>query len=94
MFLASTTPRLDAQPSARPPAIYRHITHLGWIVQDAAATADAWRRPGVRDIGPSRQELVRLDVNRTPTAVRIARIAARLGNGRVDWIQPLVATGP
>ena len=39
-------------------AVYRHITHLGWVVRDAEATAAAWRRLGVSDIGPARQERI------------------------------------
>ncbi len=56
VFLASThaAPRRAAVGSAA--GMYRHITHLGWVVRDAEATAAAWRRLGVRDIGPSRQE--------------------------------------
>lgn len=72
-----------------PLTIYRHVSHLGWVVRDVEATSAAWRALGVRDITDlGVQEIPVVHRGREVTA-RVKKARARFENGAVEWIQPL-----
>lgn len=82
---------LDAvTPSAaRDKAIYGHVTHLGWVVRDLDAAVAHWRRIGIADVGePTTRELAGIMYRGQPTTVHVRAAEARIGDMRIEWIQP------
>lgn len=72
------------------PEVYKHVAHLGWVVRDAAATAEAWRALGVTAIRDAGVHEFRNVVYRgKPVTVRVKTMVARFDNGAIEWIQPL-----
>lgn len=67
------------------PACYKKVRRLTWVTPDAAATAAAWTKLGVRVL------------NTYPAAdlagERIQVTVAHLGSLAIDWIQPLGSRG-
>lgn len=74
----------------RDPAIYTHVSHLGWVVRDVDATAAAWRALGVRNIRDGGvQELPGVTYRGTTVTAGVKKAVARFDNGMIEWIQPL-----
>jgi hypothetical protein len=93
--VAAVGPLAGAAPEpARSKDVYGRVTHLGWVVRDAAATAAAWQRLGVRDVSPPVDERFDVTAPGGPGRVHVKKIVARIGGVRVDWIEPLDAGGP
>ena len=82
---AGTTTTLEPDP-----VIYKHVSHLGWVVRDLDAIVNAWRALGVTDIQDAGvQEFPGVVYRGTPMTVRVRKAFARFDNGTIQWIQPL-----
>src|SRR3954451_8688669 len=82
--------RTPVEAVARDPAIYTHVSHLGWVVRDVDATAAAWRALGVTNIRDGGvQELPGVAYRGTTVTARVKKAVARFDNGMIEWIQPL-----
>lgn len=72
------------------PAIYKHVSHLGWVVRDVDATMAAWRALGVIDIRDGGvQEFSAVVYRGNTVTARVKKAFARFENGTIQWIQPL-----
>lgn len=89
-LINGATPRADA---TRAKDVYGHVSHLGWVVRDADATAAAWQRLGVHQVSPARVEELPVSFRGQPMTVRVRKIVAQLGTLAVQWIQPLGESG-
>ncbi len=78
-------------PATEPdPAIYRHVSHVGWVVRDVDAVAKAWRALGVTDIRDGGVPAFSGVAYRgKAVTARVKTAVARFENGTVRWIQPL-----
>jgi hypothetical protein len=94
VLLVGSAVAMPGAAPARSKDIYGRVRHLGWVVRDAPATAAAWARLGVRDLSAPREERFELRTAAGTDTVHVTTIAARIGTVRVDWIQPLDASGP
>ena len=78
-----------AAAPARDPAIYGHVSHLGWVVRDVDATVAFWRNLGVSDVAGPEEAALDETSDGGSTTVRVRRATARFANGRIEWIQPM-----
>jgi catechol 2,3-dioxygenase-like lactoylglutathione lyase family enzyme len=86
---SSAAPKAARQADRADLAIYRHVSHLGWVVRDVDATSAAWRALGVKDIADlGVREFPVVYRGRAVTA-RVKTAYARFANGAVEWIQPI-----
>ena len=90
--IRATDCQTSLEIGARDPAIYTHVSHLGWVVRDVDATAAAWRALGVTDSRDGGvQELPGVAYRGKTVTARVKKVFARFNNGTIEWIQPLNA---
>jgi len=94
VLLIGSAGNMSGALPTRTKEIYSTVRHLGWVVRDASATAQAWARLGVRDVSAPRDERFELSTARGVVPVHVKKIVAHIGTVQVDWIEPLDATGP
>lgn len=83
-------PQAQATGGASDPAIYGHVSHLGWVVRDVDKTAAAWRTLGVADIRDGGvQEFPGIVYRGKTVTERVKKAFAHFTNGTIQWIQPL-----
>jgi len=85
----ATGQQAQSGTTALDPAIYGHVSHLGWVVRDVDATAAAWRALGVTDMREAGVEEFPVIHRGKAVTARVKQIFARFSNGTIQWIQPL-----
>jgi catechol 2,3-dioxygenase-like lactoylglutathione lyase family enzyme len=84
---------LPAPEEAKPTvdlAIYRQVTHVGWVVKDLDRVVAYWEKLGLRNIhrnGVQEFPDVTYGGKKTPLSLKMA--FANLGNVQIEWIQPV-----
>jgi hypothetical protein len=81
-------------PTLRSAAIYTHVTHLAWVVDDVAAVSEAWAALGVHGITAPAPEAFDVTLPSGTRHVRVKKSTAYIGGVRIDWVQPLDPGGP
>ena len=86
----SPPPAVPAAAAEPDPAIYKHVSHLGWVVRDLDTVVSAWRALGVTDIRDGGvQEFPGVVYRGKTITARVRKAFARFDNGTIQWIQPL-----
>jgi hypothetical protein len=81
--LSASAPSVEAEP----PALYRTVTSVHWVVKDLDAVKAHWSRLGIPVLADEgRVTVTAFGDRRVPVTLRAA--VARLGSVEVVWIQP------
>lgn len=71
-------------------SIYRHVTHVGWVVSDLDRVVGYWEKLGLKNVERTGVLEFRDTVYRgekTPISLRMA--FAQVGDVRIEWIEPV-----
>ncbi len=70
------------------PDMYRQVDRLTWVVKDVKPVMAGWEKMGVAmdDLGIVEHKVIYLD---NPSSISVRKVAARIGDVLVEWVQPL-----
>ena len=89
MVASASGPQAPATAGASDPTIYRHVSHLGWVVRDVDQTVAAWRALGVTDVRDGGVQEFPVVYRGKAVTARVKKAFAQFSNGIIQWIQPL-----
>jgi catechol 2,3-dioxygenase-like lactoylglutathione lyase family enzyme len=93
IFACVHPPSAAATEVAKPTvdmSIYRHVEHIGWVVNDLDRVVDYWERLGLKSVhrtGVLQFPDTTYRGKKTPLSLKMA--FARIGSVSIEWIQPV-----
>jgi catechol 2,3-dioxygenase-like lactoylglutathione lyase family enzyme len=78
------------QKSTLDPSLYKHVTHVGWVVKDLDGVVAGWERLGIRNVRSGGvQAFPDVTFRGRPAPTKLKKVFAEVGDVTVQWIQPL-----
>jgi hypothetical protein len=79
--------------AAEPPAFYRSVARVSWVVEDVDAAVRGWTRFGLSGVEPRGEVTLQVEFRSRPENATVRWTSGWLGGVAVDFIQPLDAAG-
>ncbi len=82
--------RARTQEAALDPSLFKHVSHVGWVVKDLDSVVAHWEKLGVRNIRPAGiQDFPEVTWHGRSAPTKLKKAFVDIGDVTIQWIQPI-----